>query len=428
MRTRLRFYGVVLRALMGMALARLLRVLAPGIFMPEPEWGPLPGPHGVGVCDVDMVDEQRAEPERPHEYRRIMARLWYPAAPNSLPRRCFHAPDEAAWFAQHGPRSVKPLEAMSAVSTHAAQDAPVLQGGGRFPVLLFSHGLGGFVSQNTQLCERLASAGYIVVALTHPYGGSSLRYASGGEALMTREMIQQRFNLSELAPIVSATRLAATAAAAMTAAKDILSVAGLQPELRLWADDTSSVLSLLQQGKAAPTMADVLALADLSRVGAFGMSFGGATSAAAAQSDPRISAAINLDGNQFGSELWDQTIRVPLLELRSDEGLIESGGSFNNFHYEKFAEAGASGRVWRYHVRGSTHAAFTDMVLLGSPLQHRLMGLGRIPGTRMQDLMFDLCHRFFDRHLKAETTAWPQDPATAWPELQAIDTRGLRGL
>ncbi|HEY0915504.1 MAG TPA: hypothetical protein VGE22_11585 [Solimonas sp.] len=425
---RLKLYGLVARALTGLALAKLLRRAAPSLFMPRPEWEPLPGPHPVGVRDVDLLDTHRPEPERPGERRRIMARVWYPAAPHSQPRRRFHSAEEAAWFATNGPRAVRDLEALSDIETWSAQDAPALPGPARFPLLLFSHGLGGSVSQNTHLCERLASCGYVVVSITHPFGGASLRYASGDEALVTPQLLKRRFDLAQLAPIVTQVRLARTAQAAARAASGLLTVAGLKPELRIWVDDTSAVLDLLQAGETSPAITDVLRLVDFSRVGALGMSFGGATSAAVAQRDERIGAAVNLDGNQFGDELWDTTIRVPLLELRSDEAMIESGGSFNNFHYERFAESGTSGRVWRYHVRGSTHAGFTDMVLLGSPLQHRLMNLGRIPGTRMTALMFDLTRRFFDRHLKDDAAAWESEPSARWTELQKIDTQELRRL
>ena len=243
---------------------------------------------------------------------------------------------------------------------------------------------------------------------------------------MSPALYQRKFNLKALRVPSLNVRFARTWAAVVAASERLLAQPGLQAELQVWVDDTSAVLDQLVAGRTTPLIADVLAQADFSRVGAFGMSFGGAASAAVAQADSRIGAAINLDGNQYGGGLWNTTIRVPLLNLCSEDALLSAGGTFNDLHYERFEESGASDRVWRYLVRGSKHADFTDLTFLGRGLLRKSLGQGPIDGQRMSALVLDLTRRFLDRHLKHDAGAWPADPAGLWPELQPIDTSGLR--
>ncbi|MFF1343466.1 hypothetical protein ACFVYT_37485 [Streptomyces sp. NPDC058290] len=60
------------------------------------------------------------------------------------------------------------LDGLPRAHTHAAYDVPVADGGERFPVVLFSPGLGGVRTQNTAWAEELAAHGYVVVGIDHP--------------------------------------------------------------------------------------------------------------------------------------------------------------------------------------------------------------------------------------------------------------------
>jgi hypothetical protein len=55
------------------------------------------------------------------------------------------------------------------IETHANADAPVASDGAPFPVLIFSPEWDGQRWQNTAQAEDLASHGFIVAALDHPY-------------------------------------------------------------------------------------------------------------------------------------------------------------------------------------------------------------------------------------------------------------------
>jgi dienelactone hydrolase len=53
----------------------------------------------------------------------------------------------------------------------------------KFPVVLFSHGLGGCMEMYTQLCQQIASHGFIVVAMEHEDGSGAYAETPLGEAI-----------------------------------------------------------------------------------------------------------------------------------------------------------------------------------------------------------------------------------------------------
>ncbi|XP_013380544.1 platelet-activating factor acetylhydrolase 2, cytoplasmic [Lingula anatina] len=58
----------------------------------------------------------------------------------------------------------------------ALWQAPVLNNGQKFPVIVFSHGLGGNRTTYTTLCSDLASQGFVVAAIEHRDGSASMTF------------------------------------------------------------------------------------------------------------------------------------------------------------------------------------------------------------------------------------------------------------
>lgn len=94
----------------------------------------------------------------------------------------------------------------------------------------------------------------------------------------------------------------------------------------------------------APLPAGLAGSLDLFRVGMFGWSLGGAASAQAMHDDPRIKAAVNMDGTFWGP-LAQEGVNRPFLLLTGSE------------HTEQFAHAGvpdpAGGTGWAVKLSGS---------------------------------------------------------------------------
>ena len=124
------------------------------------------GPYAVGTYSGSMHDLTRGPNGIEHPtrelFREVIVQFWYPAEP--------HTGLGLARYAQvnelKGKSSYK-----SAIRTNSVVEAkPVVSES--FPVILFNPRWGGSRVQNTFLAEDLASHGYIVVALDHPYNGA----------------------------------------------------------------------------------------------------------------------------------------------------------------------------------------------------------------------------------------------------------------
>src|SRR5439155_7103170 len=76
------------------------------------------------------------------------------------------------------------FDSLSVVETHAALDAPPLAGRSKLPLLLFSHGYTGLASAYTALLEDLASHGYVVLSVVHPYESVATTLSDGSIATM----------------------------------------------------------------------------------------------------------------------------------------------------------------------------------------------------------------------------------------------------
>ena len=124
------------------------------------------GPYGVGRQDVVWVDTARRDPTDTTRWREVSVSIWYPAelANNARSR----PPLPAEWETRRldalkvklGPDIAN---AMADFAVYSQTNAPLLGGGARLPVLLFTPGLSWLATDYSVLLEDLASHGYVVV-------------------------------------------------------------------------------------------------------------------------------------------------------------------------------------------------------------------------------------------------------------------------
>ena len=233
------------------------------------------GPFSVGKVVVHLRDESRIEPLSPtHEPRELMVDIWYPS--ESQKTAAAQYLDVAAYQQELGVDGFQKYFGNASetitkgVQTHAVLGAPYAQLAKWSPVLIFSPG-GGMVREvySAQL-EDLASHGYVVAAISHPY-----------DAIVTVFPDGRAISYSD---------------------KRWPAIPSLEGEANLnqveWhANDIRFVLDELTRDNPAPSSALPFAgHLDLDRVGAFGHSFGGVAAAHACQLDRRFKACLNEDG------------------------------------------------------------------------------------------------------------------------------------
>lgn len=100
-----------------------------------------PGPHQVGMMELDLVDNARAN-------RPVNTIIWYPSdVPSNAVKGTYN------------------LVFTTLTSLNAYKNTPIKAG--PFPVITFSHGLNTINYQSYETMEHWASHGYIVIATTH---------------------------------------------------------------------------------------------------------------------------------------------------------------------------------------------------------------------------------------------------------------------
>ncbi|MFF5083996.1 alpha/beta hydrolase family protein [Actinoplanes sp. NPDC000266] len=313
--------------------------------LPVPEFPEPTGASAVGTTVTQWSDPARAR-------RAVVVQLWYPAqaaGPGAqyLGRTRQEADTVAAAEAAYLGAPAFLLDGPARAHSHATFGAA--PAAGRFPVVLFSPGLGGVRTQNTAWAEDLASRGYVVAGVDHPYDSAAV-VLDDGRVLRTR----------------------------ITADGDR---AG-------WIAARAADLSF------ALTRLGELGQADTTRAAATGHSIGGAAAMRAAERDPRFSAVINLDG---GPDTGQGPLRQPVLALTHE---IKDQADADYVALLSKILKGGSGPGYLVTVPGSAHLTFTDAPLFLPPVPSLVGSLGRAGSVRMTT---ETCAAFLDFALRGRS-------------------------
>lgn len=196
------------------------------------------GPYPVGVRTTTLHDAARD--------RALPTEVWYPAVDAHVGRDTDPAVQDSYEF----------LPGLPPIPQAAVRDATPRAG--RWPVVLFSHGFGSHRRQSTFLCTHLASHGYVVAACDH----------TGNSVLDVLQAVLAKRNGGPTPDTLA----------------ELRAFAPLRPA------DASFLLDRVLDGTAG----DLATHVDAERVGIAGHSFGGWTSLATAERDPRIQATLPL--------------------------------------------------------------------------------------------------------------------------------------
>lgn len=418
-----RRYLVALLLMDGFRLGAAPADVKPAFELPAPTGG-----DAVATTTWRLTDESRretlAESGGPREVEVI---AFYPARPAASGPRAPYLREglsEVRALFPPKPGSVA-LDALAAVRTHARIDAPPKDGSNRFPLLVFSHGYGGFASAHAALLEDLASHGYAVLSIVHPYesGGATLEDGSLVSFLDAAGKPRSGFLdvigewRTEDETMAAVTRAAGDDDEQRRLLRGYLStLRHTDVALRRWVDDTKLVLDGLDTLPLSTVAGRLAARLDRTRIGVFGHSMGGVTAGQFCLEDARCRAGLNLDGiPQYGTMI-DAPLERPFLMVYS----------------QRPGRAGASDPIYRraakpYYrvdVRDTLHLDFSDMSFWGGPLRER-KALGSIAPERAAEITRAIVREYFD-----ETLLGRRSPLLAgklsFPEV-VVQTLGVRG-
>lgn len=127
------------------------------------------GQFPVGHILFDWTDTKRKEPATPEptDFRQVVAEIWYPAKANSSVRKSDY---QFRLENYHSVWDEKTMKILASVQTDWLEGASI-NDSKPFPVFVFSHGWNSQSSSYGTFLANLASHGYIVVGINHPYMG-----------------------------------------------------------------------------------------------------------------------------------------------------------------------------------------------------------------------------------------------------------------
>ena len=262
---------------------------------------------------------------------------------------------------------------------------------GRFPLVVFSHGAFGTRNSNVSLYTELASHGYVVAALDHPYHAPWTRDVEGRLIFLSLEYAQELQREDARADKEQ-------------------SLAYYQTWMRIRMDDINLVIDTVL-GHAAEDAAGVHGLIDTDRLGVVGHSLGGAAALGIGRQRSDVGAVIALEApflyEIIGVES-DEFVFIkdpyptPVLSIYSDsswEHLAEWPQYARNYALLTDARA----QVANLHIRGVGHLALTDLALSNPWLVRLLDGISVTgDGAEALRLINSTGLEFLDHHLKSE--------------------------
>jgi predicted dienelactone hydrolase len=373
------------------------------VTLPTPT-GPLP----VGRAIYDWTDDQTfdALAPLPGTKREVSVWIWYPAETGKAALVDDYMPVALRTAIERwtGPLMTKFLTRdLSKVRPHALHNAEVSPELRSYPVVIMRAGASLEVVNYTSLAEDLASHGYIVVGIDAPYRTGVVAFPDG------RVLERRPENNPELC-------LEKTGREQTACTNKILTA---------WTADIGFVIDRLTVLNASGESGKFVGRLDMTRVGIFGHSFGGAQAAQFCSEDSRCKAGIDIDGAPVGSVI-QSGIHQPFMFLLSAQ--VESSDAES---MQVKADIGAiydrlppDGRLL-VEIAGANHFTFNDdgaLLKSGIVLRAlRLLGVLGIKGDRQLAVTSFCLHSFFDVYLKGEGIRPLKITSPQYPEIKILN-------
>jgi len=401
------FKGFAILAMLGvLGVAALLFSLwmehRSAITLPRPT-----GAFAVGRAIYDWTDDANVDTLAPvaGTKRELLVWIWYPApagqssADDYLPAP-LRVEVERDLGAVLGGLLTRDL---SKVHPHSVGNADVSSQQRTYPVVIMRAGASSEVWNYSTLAEDLASHGYIVVGFDAPYRTSVVVFPDGRAMRRTPE------NNAELCEGQEPAQQARCVNRVLTA----------------WIADIGFVLDRLERLNTSDASGKFTGRLDMTRVGVFGHSFGGATALQFCHDDPRCKAGMDVDGQPFGSVI-QAGLRQPFMFLMSDhsrESDPESRQIMANIQ-SIYDHLPPNGRL-RIVIGGANHFLFSDDgALLKSHIVMRMLralGVVGLDGRRQLAVTVYCLHGFFDAYLKGTSVSPLKISSPLYPEVQILE-------
>ena len=338
----------------------------------------------------------------PGTKRELLVWIWYPSAPGKTATVDDYVPAQFRLKPEAAPKGniwTLLTRNVSNVRGHSVRDADVSPQQRSYPVVIMRAGASAGVGNYSTLAEDLASHGYVVVGFDAPYRTSLVVFPDGRVAQRMPQNNPERCVVPNRAEMETCINRVMTA----------------------WSDDIGFVLDRLGQLNASDASGRFTGHLDLSRVGVFGHSLGGAVAAQFCHDDPRCKAGLDIDGALHGSVI-QEGLSQPFMFLLSDHSKESDPGSLQIKRDIKsvYDHLPPDRRVYATII-GAFHYTFSDDgALLKSSVVRGVMRMtGRlgIDSRRQLAVTTHCVHSFFDAYLKESGSRHLDIASPLYPEI-----------
>ena len=277
------------------------------------------------------------------------------------------------------------------------------------PLVIFSHGAFGYYQSNASTYLELASHGYVVASIEHPYH-ALFTHDSTGKLIMADSHFFD-----------SAYTIGGSEDEGGLSEEELFEVTSKWMDLR--EKDMNFVIDTLKDASkngcsdawcftadSKEDIEDTVSLIDDTKIGLMGHSLGGATAVTVGRRDD-VSAAIDLDGTMLGEEtgvkdgqcvINDELYTTPLLSIDSvlhHNDRLKSGQMGLIYANDVILDNATDG--YNTYFNDTAHMNFTDLPLF-SPFLAKNLGMGSVDPGECIDQVNKLCLEFFDTYLKGQ--------------------------
>ena len=349
---------------------------------------PMPtGKYAVGTKTFTIYNTRKeALDTKGDSMRHIPARIYYPTSKNTtegLTKAKSLSRSEAMGIKKIFmiPLNYDKMEAAGENDSECYVDAPFIEDK-KFPLIVFNHGYFSYIEGNSFLLIELASRGYVVLTVGHPYEGTGTDYDDGTYTIADKSLANKMYH-PYWRGILAAYKLTKYKGTLQEQAEFFEEFQNkyckfIGNRVDEWITDTNFAVE-----HAKKEFAQILDLTN--GIGIAGHSQGGAVAYKACLTDPEYTCGINIDGGLFG-DTQGLTMNKPFMQLScEDNENVVTKGYIN-------------------HTKPAYKVLFRDMKHMGfADIKYALK-----PGMTAGKLDADLAHKytcrsfleFFDCYLR----------------------------
>ena len=353
---------------------------------------PVPtGGYKVGTFTYTVYDD-REEVIVPGTMRSIPARVYYPVDPSSvegMEKARYMTREMAAALKKfmHVPIDYDKSNAAGDNVTECYENAPRITDE-RFPLIMFNHGLASFREANSFLCIELASNGYVVIAVGHPYDSILTELDDGTKTELSKSITKRQYE-PYLPGVISVLKLSNSRGTERELADKFDELQNkycrfIMSRVDEWVRDTLAALRYAKEN-----LQDMI---DFSTgIGVTGHSLGGATAYMLCLEYDGFTCGLNMDGALFGSNKG-KILRKPFVQISCK----------TNINAETRAFVDHTEVVYGALFQRMQHLGFSDMKHM-IPIRSMV---GKMPPDVAHENVCRLHMEMFDTYLK-KTKAHP---------------------